>query len=165
MLPAGAEDDITIKPDEVIRAEPGSVVTIAEESVRQDLVGRTCELRVTAENGASVHPGNVVVTTSGDSRVETPGVEDGSGQSVVDLQPIELGETIVIQLRMGPDGLSSLGFSVAVDCAEPPLAPVTSVPDEPTRIDPPVLPAQQTAPPLPQTPAADPTVGDPTFTG
>ncbi len=89
---------------------------------------------------------------------------------------------------MGSDGASSLGFVIGIDCTpatpvpvEPaeqtgppdtiitntsvpenappdPVAPTTTVTPGPT-----VLPGQQT--PLPESPPADPTVGNPTFTG
>ena len=153
VLPASATDDLTINPDEVVRADPGSVVTVAEQPVPAELVGRTCDLRIVTENGSSVHPGNVVVTSTGDARIETPGVEEDSQGKVVALEPVALGDTIVVQLQLGPDGLSSLGFTVAVDC-----------PDL-TEESPPVLPALQERPPLQTAPPASPSSGNPTFTG
>jgi hypothetical protein len=157
VLPAGADDDLTINPNEVVIAEPGSLRTVATQAVPAELQGRTCDLRVVAENGSSVHPGNTVIVTTGTSRVETPGIEDQSDGTVLNAQSVVLGEALTVQLLMGPEGLSSLGFTIAVDCGEPPLAPVT--------VDPPVLPALQEAPALPTAPPARAAVGDPTFTG
>lgn len=161
VLPAAAEDEISINPDQVVRAEPGSVVTVAEQAVPAELVGRTCDLRITTDNGSSVHPGNAVVSKTGDSVVETTGVEDGSEASVVDVQPVVLGETLTIQLRMGDEGLSSLGFTVAVDCedlvqVDPPAAEQTTDPAPTTTV--PVTS-------LPEAPPAVAQIGDPTFTG
>ena len=173
VIPASAEDDLTINPDEVVIAEPGSLRTVAGQAVPPELQGRTCDLRVVAKNGASVHPGNTIIITTGTSRVEIPGVEDQSDGTINAAQAVELGETLQVDLLMGPDGLSSLGFTIGVDCGQPPpVAPVTT--------DPPVLPAVQVAPPpaapvepapepaapaLPAAPPAEASVGHPTFTG
>ena len=163
VIPASAEDDLTINPNEVVIAEPGSLRTVASQAVPPELQGRTCDLRVVAENWASVHPGNTVIITTGTSRVEITGVEDQSDGTIKAAQAVELGETLQVDLLMGPDGLSSLGFAIGVDCGQPPpVAPVTT--------DPPVLPALQVAPPpaapaLPAAPPAEASVGHPTFTG
>lgn len=171
VLPAGAQSDISVNPNEVLRAEPGSTATVAEHPVAAELVGKTCELRIVAENGSSVHPGNVLVTTTGDSVVETQGVEDSSDGAVIDQQPVTLGETLLLQLRLGPEGLSSLGFTVAVDCSVPAVGglvveaePEPEPEPEPEATTPTVLPAQQETP-APPAPPAVPAVGDPTFTG
>ncbi|MEL7158773.1 MAG: hypothetical protein AAFN30_19550 [Actinomycetota bacterium] len=163
VAPAGADDDLTVSPDEVVRAEPGSVVTVAQEAIPAELVGQVCSVRIATANGSSVHPGNAVITTTGGQSVETPGVEDSPEGQVTMIDSLTLGDTLTLQLRMGPDGLSSLGFTVAVDCPDPTPAParVESPPatDPPEASTPTVLPAQQVAPP------ADPVTATPTFTG
>ncbi|MCP4226244.1 MAG: hypothetical protein GY773_23150, partial [Actinomycetia bacterium] len=157
VLPASAEDDITFNPDKVLIAEPGSLQNVAVEAIPAELQGQTCDLRVVAENGSSVHPGNTVIITTGTSRMETAGVEDAPDGQVIAVQPVTLGETLTVQLLMGPEGLSSLGFTVGVDCQEPPpVAPVTETPAETTETttEPTVLPSKQIAPPVQAAPPA-----------
>ena len=63
--------------------------------------------------------------TSGDSVVELAGVEEGSGATTHEIHEMTLGSSVLVQLVMGPDGISSLGFTVTVDCeAEPSTAAV-----------------------------------------
>ncbi|MGF1600120.1 MAG: hypothetical protein ACFCVK_24985 [Acidimicrobiales bacterium] len=188
-LPAGAEDEISIEPDRVIVAPPGSVTTVATEVVPAGLVGSDCDLKVVTVNGASVHAGNVVIATTGDSVTTVDGVEDAADGSVVGTARVTLGDQIVVELRMGPDGISSLGFTVSFDCppsapvvapgvqtsvVTPPAAPVSATPPTPgtgppvvagsTAVPPPtVLPAVQEA--LPPTPTAAATVAAPAYTG
>lgn len=189
VLPAFAEDDLVINPQEVTRGNPGETVTVAQQAVPEDLVGRICDIRIESENGSSVHPGNVVITSTGGSVHETVGVEDGSGAKVIDVESVALGETVTVQIRFGDDGVSSLGFSVLVDCPRLELLPNTqtrqrpetsttvglttsSTTEAPTTSDTPaptapvssetstsVPTAGQTAPP------ATPNTGNPTFTG
>ena len=159
VVPADAEDEISIQPEEPVTGEPGSVWPVAVETVPAELVGEPCDLRVVAENGDSVHPGNTVITTTGEDKIVTAGVEDGADSSVVDVQRVEMGDTITVELQLGPDGASSLGFTIGFECT-------------PDALLPPVLPAQQEADPdpdpepeLPETPPAAPVQEDPTFTG
>lgn len=172
MVPAAAEDDITLNPDKVLVAEPGSLQPVASHQVPAELQGLTCTLRVVAENGSSVHPGNTVIVTTGDERVETPGVEDTADGSVIDVHTVVLGDTLEVAMLMGPEGLSSLGFTIGVECEKPPptapaveettttTAPTTTTGEPATTTPPPtVLPAQQEAPP------AESNVGSPSYTG
>ncbi len=179
--PALAEEELKVSPSEVIFGEPGSVVTVATEPIPAELIGRTCDLRVTTTNGSSVHPGNTLISSTGSAVVEIPGVEADPDGSVADITAVELGDTLVIQLRLGPEGVSSLGFSVSVDCPDPApgpdpssnqqtppptTAPPTTEPpttEAPTSAPTPtVLPARQENPTA--TPA-NPVVATPTFTG
>ena len=168
VLPASAEDDLTFQPDEVLIAEPGSLQSVAVEAIPAELQGKTCDVRVVAENGSSVHQENTVVISTGTSKMEAAGVENDPNGQVVHVQSLTLGETMAIQLLMGPEGLSSLGFTIGVDCPEPePAAPVVETTTPPT-----VEPARQVAPPVEvvappkQTaPPAEATTGNPNFTG
>ena len=172
LSPASAEDDITLEPNQVLIAEPGTLQPVASEGVAAELQGQTCDLRIVAENGHSVHPGNTVIVTTGESRVETPGVEDVADGRVLAVHQIVLGETVEVGLLMGPEGLSSLGFTIGIDCAEPPVqAPVIEggeqeqVTPSTEAPSPTVLPNQQEAPPVkPATPAQAHT-GEPHYTG
>lgn len=163
-LPAGAEDEISVTPDQIIVADPGTLTTVTVEQVPADLVGKICLLTVVAENGSSVHPGNALVVTTGGDTTTVAGVEDDPDGQVVGAHDVELASTIEFQLQMGPDGISSLGFSVGIDCDPPPAS--TTPPAT-------VLPAQQEATPttvapaapVPAAPTAKAVTAAPTYTG
>ena len=147
-LPAGAaEDEISLEPTEqYIQGEAGSVHTVATETVPADLVGKDCDVRVTTVNGGSVHPGNTVITTTGDSVSEMADVEASAEARVVGVHRVTLGESIKVDLKLGDEGLSSLGFTVGFECTPEDLVPT-------------VEPAEQEAPP------AEPVPATPTYTG
>lgn len=117
-VPAGAED-ISIPFDELVFGQPGSVVTIATVDVDQEMVGRTCHLSVLAENQASVHPGNDLIVSTGNSQAVIFGVEDTANGGTTETYEMVVGSTILVQLRIGQDGMSSLGFDLSFDCTDP----------------------------------------------
>jgi len=166
-LPASAEEEIVVDSDEILRGTPGSVMPVSSQPIPAELQGKTCDLRVVAENGSSVHPGNTAIITTGDARVEVAEVENSPDGSVIDVEPVLLGEMLNVELQLGPDGVSSLGFTVAVNCATaPPVVPAQVEAPTPAETTPPtVLPTQQTAPPVQTAPPALATPGNPTFTG
>lgn len=122
--PAGA--DIAIEFDELIWGPEGSLTTVAEVEVPAEFVGDTCVLAVIAENQASVHPGNDLVVSTGDSQAVIVGVEDEVNGGTSQEYAMVVGSSIVVQLRFGPDGISSLGFGLTFDCAR---TVATEVPD------------------------------------
>jgi hypothetical protein len=144
--PAGAEEEISISPDSVVRGDPGSVTEVASASVPAELIGSECVLRVVALNGASTHPGNVLIVSTGDTQAVIPDVEAAPDGSVVAERTVALGATITLEIKLGDSGISSLGFTAGFDCP----------PAEPT-----VLGSQQ----LPETPTAQATHAQPTYTG
>ena len=151
--PAGAEEEISIAPNSVARGEPGSVAPVAATDVPPELIGSACTLQVTALNGSSVHPGNVLIVATGETQAMIEGIEDSPDGAVVDERVVTLGPTITLEIQFGSDGISSLGFTAGFDC-------------------PPVVAAEQTTPPtvlgqqqLPETPAAPAIPGAPTYTG
>ena len=150
--PAGADEEILLAPDSVVRGEPGSVTTVATSDVPPEFVGSTCALEVVALNGSSTHVGNTLFVSTGDTRIEVPSIEDAPDGSVVADLSVVLGTSITLEIQFGDDGISSLGFSAGFDC--PPAAPT-------------VLPAQQLPEDeeLPETPTADASHGQPAYTG
>ncbi len=156
--PAGAEDEISITPSSSISGEPGSIRTVATSDVPTEFVGSSCKLSVVAENGSSTHIGNTLIVITGDSRVEIPGIEDTPDGSVVAELDVVLGSAIELQVHLGDEGLSSLGFTAGFDCPEeaPEVLPAQQLPEP----EEPEQPEQ-----LPQTPTADATHAQPTFTG
>ena len=152
--PALAEDEISIEPTQVVFAEPGSMVSVAYAEVPADLVGQPCDLRVTADNGSSIHPGNTLITTTGENRSVVEGVEDNPDGSVIDIHRVVLGETIAVEIQLGSDGASSLGFTVGFECTESELLPLQQVPTATTLATTPTTTATTEAAATPNEPAA-----------
>jgi hypothetical protein len=154
--PVGAEEEISIAPDSVVTGAPGSVTNVASTDVPPELVGSSCELKVTAVNGASTHPSNTLIVTTGDTRAVIEDVEAAADGTVIAERTVTIGAKITLAIQLGPEGISSLGFTAGFDC--PPVVDAGQTTPTP---DPPVLGLQQ----LPPTPAAEPTVAEPTYTG
>ncbi len=118
-LATPAQADILLEFDRLISGVEGSVRTIGEVEVASDLVGQTCQVSVIGENQASVHPGNDLIVSTGGSSAVVVGVEDEVDAGINHTSQLVLGPSIVVQLRFGPDELSSLGFSLSFDCTQP----------------------------------------------
>ncbi len=118
-LATPAQADILLEFDRLISGVEGSVRTIGEVEVAADLVGQTCQVSVIGGNQASVHPGNDLIVSTGGSSEVVVGVEDEVDAGINHTSQLVLGPTIVVQLRFGPDELSSLGFSLSFDCTAP----------------------------------------------
>ena len=137
---AGAEESdpmVEIPVEHVYeRGAPGTSVAMGSADVADDLVGQTCNVVATVTNQESVHPGNKLVVSSGDSIVEIGGIEDKAGAVTTQGGSLTLGETVTVAVVLGDDGATSLGSSLTVTCE-----------------------------PLPETPPTPPTQADPTYTG
>ncbi len=121
-VPADAESEISIPFDDLIFGAPGSVILLAEVAVDAELVGTTCHLAVLAENQSSVHKGNDLIVSTGTSQAVVLGVEDTANGGTNQTYEMVVGPTIMVQIRIGQDGMSSLGFGLSFDC-EPLPAP------------------------------------------
>jgi hypothetical protein len=164
--PASAIDDISIPIDGVVRGEPGDVITVASATVDPELVGATCEAELTDRNNESTHPNNDLIITSGDTTRTLEDVETEANSVTVVPGEITLGETVLVEIRLGSDGVSSSGLDLVFDCSKA-LVPTTTVP-APTTTEAPteVLPETQVpAAPLPETEVVAATAAQPTFTG
>ncbi len=126
-IPADANTDISINFDELVFGAPGSVLVVAQVSVDEALQGRECTLEVHAKNQSSVHIGNDLIVSTGSSQAVIVGVEDTANGGFDQTYQMVVGPTIMVQLRIGEDGMSSLGFGLTFDCLEPPTE--TSIPD------------------------------------
>lgn len=113
-----ASADISIDFDDFITGPVGSLRTLTEVDVPAELVGQTCLISVLAENQVSVHPGNDLVITTGDTETVISDVEDEADEALNESYPVVVGATILVQLRFGTDGQSSLGFGLTFDCEE-----------------------------------------------
>jgi hypothetical protein len=106
-------------------------------------------------------------------------VEDEAGAVFVgDAEIVLQGATLVVSVRIGPDGISSGGLAITFDCdvqppttTEPPAttAPPGTEPPSPTSTEqpPPSVAPQTTVPPttLPPSSPEPPTAAQPDFTG
>jgi hypothetical protein len=176
-FPVAAAEPLTIVDDTVIKAEPGSSTNLATVAVEPDRIGTVCTLLVHSQNQSSVHSGNDLVVTTGDMVAVIDDVEAEADEGRDLSTEVVLGPTISVDLRMGDDRRSSLGFSLELDCGTtaPVLvqgASVTTVPESPvevtTTVPPPPDPCstaddgsltvdQDTCPSTTSTPATAPT--------
>ncbi len=170
-LPAGAIDDLVIPVDTIVRGEPGDVIELMTVPVDADEVGLVCQLTVTGENNPSEHPETDLIVTSGGVSLVIPDVEATASGTTRGGGEIVLGETVVIEVRLGPHRVFSGGLTLTSECAEPQttttVAPTTtSLAPTTTTAPAEVLAESATVPtPLPQAKAEVATAAQPTFTG
>jgi hypothetical protein len=148
--PAFAQSTITISVEGILTGAEGEVVQVLVEPVDAADVGSFCAGTLVTENNASVHPGNVLIIASNGDVKEIPGIEDEAGLILSFDGTLELGDTIVISVRFGPDEITSLGMILTLDCA-PPVTTTTTAPPVTTTTAPPVT--TTTAPPVTTTTA------------
>jgi len=165
-IPAGADDEISVAPDTPVFGDPGTVHTIASQPVAAELVGEPCDLKVTSTNGGSVHMGNVLTVRTGEHVIVVENVEDSSDASLHRLERVTMGETLTVELTLGEDGVSSLGYNVGFECTPEDLVPEV----KPGRVEnpdttPATTPATDPPSPLPVVEPARATPAEPTFTG
>ena len=109
-------DDVIIDLDRVTYASPGSVVLLDTRAVDAALTGATCSASYAARNNGSVHPGTDVIVSSGSSQLVLAGVEDAAGGTVSGSGSLQLGTTVSVSVRIGPDGVASMGASLSLAC-------------------------------------------------
>ena len=107
------------------RGNEGTILRVASVDVDPGMVGWRCTGTAQTENNASEHPDNDFILTSGSSSTEildweavADGITNSSGTLV-------LGESIVVDLRLGPARVSSGGVRIVLTF-NPPPTPETS---------------------------------------
>ncbi len=124
--PASASHgDISVPLVTFILADEGEIVVLASVDVEEELVGDTCNWDFHSTNQESVHPGNDLILSTNGVDTIVPGVEDSPDQVLDVAGSFELGETVTVSLRMGPDKMFSAGLHVELVC-EPDEAPATA---------------------------------------
>jgi len=124
--PASAgHGDISLPLNTFVQAGEGEVVQLVSVAVDSEMVGDTCGYEFHATNQESVHLGNDLILSTGGADTVVPGVEDAPGQVLDVTGSFQLGETLTVSLRMGPDEVFSAGLSVEVLC-EDDLVPATA---------------------------------------
>ena len=135
------------------------------------------------------YDGNNLIIQSGGSTIEIPNVESASFEVSEETDPITVGDTITLSLRFGPDGITSGGLRVNVDCVTPylttttttvatttteattsttapePLGPEVSASTTSTTVAPSTTSTTTPAPLGPVAPVAKPAVQTPSYTG
>ncbi len=154
--PAAADELISVGTDTILWAESGTRIRVADVTVDPAHVGRTCTLTVLSHNQVSVHVGNDLIVTTNGFETVIEDVEAAPNETVDMSTDVTVGETIAIDLLMGPDRISSLGFDLSLDCA--PIAAVVLPPQAecPPPVDAPVEPGGE--------PIADPDPVEPAET-
>ena len=132
---SGAQADLTLTAPQDVRRGSG-IVTVDEVAVPAELQGKLCDASLTATNNPSIHPGNDLILTSTTStefseiEAEPDGIDDDSGTLV-------LGASVRLDLRFGPNGVSSAGWVVTIDCPPDATTTTSSVPSSSTTTEPP----------------------------
>ncbi len=147
---------IDVPVDTSVYGAPGSTHELASVAVDPALRDASCAVVSTGKNNDSVHPDSRLVVSSGASSVSLEDVESAPGKISEGDGELVLGDTVVVSVVLGPDGIFSGGVSVSISCSPPP--PTTTTPP-PTTTTPP--PPTTTPPPATTTP---PTTTPPTTT-
>lgn len=114
------------------KGDAGSSVAMGSADVPDELVGRSCNVVATVNNQESVHVGNTLVVSSGDSSVSMAGIEDVADAVTTEGGTITLGDTVTAAVVLGSDGATSLGSSLTVTCkALPQTQPTPPTPASP----------------------------------
>jgi hypothetical protein len=142
------DGQIVIEVDGITRGPAGSIVTIATHAVDPGLIGAICTGTAQTGNNASEHPNNDFILTSGTSMTVIPDWERTAGATVTTTMDLVLGESIIVELRMGPDRVSSGRVDIVLSCSQPEPTTTTSTTT--------VSPTTTTSPPVATTTTAPP---------
>ncbi len=134
--PAGAEGLLQIPVSNVVTGAEGTEVLVASAAVPATFVGLDCEVFADVRNQESVHPGNDLIIVTGGRRAVIAEFESDPGQVTTDSESVVMTETVEVYVRFGPDGISSGGFSVSVDCRPAPTTTVAPTTVAPTTVAP-----------------------------
>ncbi len=128
------------------RGEEGDILRVASVDVDPEMLGWLCTGTAQTENNASEHRDNDFILTSGSSSVEILDWEAVAGEITNTLGTFVLGESITVDLRLGPARVSSGGVRIVLTCSPPPPPETTTtVPETTTTTVPP--PTATTVPP------------------
>jgi hypothetical protein len=149
----------------------GKIIRVASVDVDPGMVGWLCTGTAQTENNASEHDDNDFILTSGTSSAEILNWEAVAGAMVSMSGTLVLGESITVDLRMGPDRVSSGGVGIVLTCGPPPppetttttstTTTTTTTPPESTTTTAPETTTTTLAPTTTQPPAATTTTDPP----
>jgi len=110
----------------VNRGDEGDIVRVASVDVDPGMVGWLCSGTAQTGNHASEHPDNDFILTSGSSSTEILDWEAVAGEITNMSGALVLGESITVDLRLGPRGISSGGVRIVLNCGPPPPETTTT---------------------------------------
>jgi hypothetical protein len=120
VVPASAADvTISISINEVVFGDEGDVFEVASVAVDPDSVGARCLAGSVEVAEGSTHPNNDYIVSSAGTSAVIADFEAAGGAVVPMAGAITLGESIEVELRLGPDGVSSGGFVITLTCTPP----------------------------------------------
>lgn len=129
-------DDVIVEipmETEYIGGKAGSVHELGSVAVAEELVGLSCNIVADIVNQGSVHPGNVLVVSTGDTELRVEDIEAVADATKTEAGTVTLGESISASIVLGEDGQSSLGSNLKLTCEKLPEAkPAEKVPETPT---------------------------------
>lgn len=165
-----ASDLISIPLEQIVRGNPGDEILVATADVPAEFVGRQCEMTGETFNQDSVHLNNDLLIQLGDQTRVLANFEDEEYVLHEFRQVEEMPARIEVSVRLGPDGVSSGGFLISIDCG-PEVPPTTtsttttSTTTTTTTSTTTTVPVTTTSvPPTTSTTAAPPTTVTPTTT-
>lgn len=125
--PAWAQSEtIVIEVAGINRGDEGDIIRVASVEVDPGMVGWLCTATAQTGNNASEHPDNDFILTSGGSSTEILDWEAVAGEITHSSGTLVLGESITVDLRFGPRGISSGGVRIVLTCSPPPPPETTT---------------------------------------
>jgi hypothetical protein len=119
-VPALAADEtISISIDGIVRGDEGDIVEVAGAPVDAHLAGARCLAGSVQTDEGSTHPNNDYLLSSAGTSAVISNFEAAAGAMVAMQGAITLGESIKVELRLGPDEVSSGGFVITLTCTPP----------------------------------------------
>jgi len=126
-VPALAQSNsILIEIPGINRGDEGEIIRVASVDVDPGMFGWLCTATAQTENNASEHDDNDFILTSGSSNTEILNWEAVAGAIVSMSGTLVLGESITVDLRIGPDRVSSGGVRIVLTCSPPPPPETTT---------------------------------------
>lgn len=140
VVPVSAEPLITVEIDNIAYGAEGDLILVGSAQVPAEFVGENCLVVGSTVNQESVHPNNNLIIVSGDERLVVLDVEGAAGQATEFEEFEEIAPTIEVFIELGPDGVTSGGFVVTVDCDATPPEETTTTTTPPTTVPPTTVP-------------------------
>ncbi len=103
---------ILIQVDGSVSGEAGEILRVASVDVDPGMVGWLCAGTAQTENNASEHPNNDFILASGGASATILNWEREAGAITSMSGTLVLGDSITVDLRLGPDGISSGGVLI-----------------------------------------------------
>ena len=160
---------IVIEISGVNRGDEGEIFRVASVDVDPGMVGWLCNGTAQTANNASEHLNNDFILASGGASATIPNWEREAGAITSMSGTLVLGESITVDLRLGPDRVASGGVRIVLTCSPPPppetttttvpQTTTTTVPQTTTTTTPPQTTTTTTTPPGDTTTTEPPPVG------